>query len=318
VPQRRASSALTSLAVACVGAIAACQPIVQSAAAGSEPAPLAQLWFKPEPNRDLFCGVGGCKLAPDPNMIFSVVTEKTRGYSYGFTVRDSELHEWSAKSLPEAKTEVVASRVFWGVGYHQPPIFYLNEWRLDDDEKFPNPQAGARFRQKSPDLYGLDAGGTWSYYRNNPFLGTPQLNGMIVLHIMLGSSDLKDEQNAIYHLAEPFEGATRWYVARDLGQSFGSAQILNAPRGDIEAFEKTGFIKGVKNGKVQFEWGGRHLRLAENITPADVRWICRQLNALTDAQWHDAFRAGGFTQSLADRFIRHMKTKIAAGLRLEG
>ena len=31
--------------------------------------------------------------------------------------------EWSAKFPPEAPTEVVASRILWGIGYHQPPIY---------------------------------------------------------------------------------------------------------------------------------------------------------------------------------------------------
>jgi hypothetical protein len=42
-----------------------------------------------------------------------------------------------------------------------------------------------------------------------------------------GNSDLKDEQNDIYALAEPVEGARRWYVARDLGQSFGHTGVID-------------------------------------------------------------------------------------------
>ena len=75
---------------------------------------------------------------------------------------------------------------------------------------------------------------------------------------MLGNSDLKDEQNALYKLKEPFEGATPWYVARDLGQSFGRTGVLDAPRGDLEVFEETPFIKGVVGGYVRFDYRGRH------------------------------------------------------------
>ena len=39
--------------------------------------------------------------------------------------------EWSAKIGPEAQTEVVVSRILWGLGYHQPPIYYLPSWTLD-------------------------------------------------------------------------------------------------------------------------------------------------------------------------------------------
>jgi hypothetical protein len=35
---------------------------------------------------------------------------------------------------------------------------------------------------------------------------------------------------------------------------------------------------------------------------------------LTDRQWKDAFRAGGYPPELADRFIRRFKQKIDEGL----
>ena len=123
------------------------------------------------------------------------------------------------------------------------------------------------------------------------------MNGLLVLQAMLGNSDLKDEQNAIYKLDEPFEGAKQWYVARDLGQTFGRTGVLDAPRGDIDVFEQTPFITGVVNGRVQFDYRGRHDALFDDITPADVRWICARLQTLTDEQWHDAFRAGGFAET---------------------
>ena len=67
---------------------------------------------------------------------------------------------------------------------------------------------------------------------------------------------------------------------------------------------------------VQFDWRGRHGVLLEHITPEDVEWICSRLQALTDAQWQDAFRAGGYAPELADRFISRFKQKIAEGLAL--
>jgi hypothetical protein len=48
-----------------------------------------------------------------------------------------------------------------------------------------------------------------------------------------------------------------------------------------------------------------------------VRWVSEQLKRLTDDQWRDAFRAGGYAQGLADRFIRRMKQKIDEGLSLK-
>jgi hypothetical protein len=276
---------------------------------------LAELWAPPQRGRDLFVGVGGQRLAPDPAARYTVIEIKRSGFSRGYTVTDPRDREWSAKFPPEAHTEVTASRILWGIGYHQPPIYYMAEWNAAGAPS-PNPQLPARFREKDPDFHGLNSEGPWSYY-HNPYVGTREMNGLLALQAMLGNSDLKDQQNVIYTLKEPFEGARRWYVARDLGQSFGRTGTIDAPRGDPDVFEATPFIKGVAGGYVRFHYQGRHRVLFERIRPGDVRWVCEQLKQLTDQQWADAFRAGGFAKPIADRFIRRMKQKIDEGLALK-
>ena len=309
-------SAGVLILVATVGLVGACHPAIKSTSVQPPTATqLAELWVAPDTERDLYWGVGGKRLAPDPSVRYTVIEIKRGGFSRGYTVLDPKKREWSAKFPPEASTEVVASRIHWGIGYHQPPIYYVPEWEAEKATT-DNPQLPARFREKNPDLHGLDTNGVWSYYQN-PFVGTRELNGLLTLQVMLGNSDLKDENTAIYTLKERFEGATRWYVARDLGHTFGRTGVFDAPRGDAEVFEQTAFIKGVSNGKVRFEYRGRHRALFENITPEDVRWICGRLAKLTDRQWQDAFRAAGYNPQAAGRFISRMKQKIAEGLALK-
>jgi hypothetical protein len=286
---------------------------IQSAAPDS--GKMAELWVAPGQPRDLFHGVGAKRLAPDPAARYTIIDIKRGGFSRGYTVEGPDEREWSVKLPPEAGPEVAASRLLWGVGYHQPPVYYLAEWQADK-APFPNPQLPARFRESKPDLHGLDAGSHWSY-DSNPFTGTRELHGLLVLQAMLGNSDLKDEQNVIYTLEKPLAGAARWYVARDLGQSFGRTGILDPPRGDIEVFERTPFILGVDGGFVRFDYRGRHKALFERITPADVRWICERLDRLTDRQMQDAFRAAGYPDVIASRFIRRLEQKIAEGLKLD-
>ena len=296
--------------------LAACHPAIRSTLTGPmTPRHMAELWRAPEANRDLFWGVGGRRLAPDPSATYRIIEYKTAGFSSGMTVEGPDKRTWSAKLPPEAPTEVVASRILWGVGYHQPPVYYIGRWNAED-ARDPNPQLPARFREHKPDLHGLEDKESWSYY-HNPFVDTRELNGLLVLQVMLGNSDLKDEQNVVYELKQPVEGARTWYVARDLGQSLGRTGVIDAPRGDITAFEDTPFIKGVADGKVRFDYRGRHAVLVDHMTPADVRWICERLQRLTNRQWSDAFRAGGYAPELADRFIRRFKQKIQEGLALQ-
>ena len=302
----------------CLSAVGtACHPPVKSTLPGKPTAAqLAELWVEPNAPRDLFWGIGGKRLAPDPAATYTVIEVKRTGFSRGYDVKGPDGREWSAKFPPEAPTEIVASRIHWGIGYHQAPNYYVAEWSAEKATR-PNPQDPARFRESKPDLHGLDAVDTWSHYQN-PFVGTVQHKGLLVLQAMLGNSDLKDENNALYQLKEAFEGATKWYVVRDLGHTFGRTGVLSAARGDVEVFEETPFIEGVANGRVKLHWRGRHDTLFHDITPADVRWICARLQKLTDEQWHDAFRAGGYSKATADRFIRKMKQKIAEGLALKG
>jgi hypothetical protein len=311
---RRAGAVLLLPAVIAAASLACQARRVVPRPSGPDTARLAELWAPPEPGRDLFHGVGGRRLAPDPGVRYRVIELKFGGFSSGYTVVDPAGREWSAKFPPEAPTEVVASRILWGIGYHQPPIYFLREWEADGADR-PNPQLPARFREDEPDLAGLDAVGDWSYY-DNPFVGTPQLRGLLVLQAMLGNSDLKDSNNSLYALEQRLEGAAQWYVARDIGQTFGRTGVLDAPRGDIAAFEQTPFVLSVEGDRVDLAYGGRHKALFEQISLADVHWVCRQLNQLTDRQWADAFRAGGYEPGVADRFIRRLKEKVAEGLAL--
>jgi hypothetical protein len=275
---------------------------------------LAALWMEPATPRDLLHGPGGPALAPDPRARYRVVAVKIGGFSAGYDVVDEEGRKWSAKFPPEAAPEVVASRILWGVGYHQSPIYLLREWYADGASA-PNPQLPVRFREDDPAFHGLEEGASWDF-TDNPFVGTRALKGLLVLHAMLGNSDLKTSNNSIYELDEPVHGVDRWYASRDIGHTFGRTGALESPRGDVDAFQTTGFIQDVEGDRAELAYGGRHRDLFTDVTGADVRWICELLAGLTDEQLRDAFRAGAYEPRLATRFIRKLRAKVAEGLAL--
>lgn len=281
---------------------------------------LAQLWVEPTDlaTRDLFAGPWGATLAPDPRAEYQFKTRKKqgflglKGYSPGYTVTGPGGVEWSAKMGDEAQAEVTASRLVWALGFHQPAVFFLEEWALAGGPT-PGRQTRARLR---PDVKGLKNVAAWSWHAN-PFVGTAPYRGLIVMMVMLNNSDLKRAQNVIYDLTEAREGARRWYVVRDLGHSFGESGKFGADRNDVVEFETEAFTKGAIGGRVQFNWSGFHGELLKDLTPADVRWTCERLSRLTDAQWRDAFRAGGYDPALAERYIKRFKDKIAEGMALQ-
>lgn len=298
------------VAVALVGA--SCAGGVRPAVA---PAQMAELWRLPDDleRRDLLYGPGGLQLVPDPGARYEQLDEDKKGFSPGYDVRDPRGRTWSVKLGPEARTEVVVSRLLWALGYRQPSIYYVPTWSLTHEGRTTRP-GPARFRYEDPARPKV---GEWSW-RDNPFIGTRELNGLFVLNILVNNWDVKTSQNTLYRVST--EGATRhWYVVRDLGASLGKTNwFFPGKRDDIEAFEKEGFIDRVEGNRVTFHYKGAWLepQTPANITPDDVVWTCQLAARLSDQQWLDAFRAGGYADDIAARYIRRLKQKIDEGLRL--
>ena len=295
--------------IACAG-----RTVVVTPRAPLSESQLAELRVDPGATpRDLFWGVGGTQLAPAPEALYDFKAKDTTGFSASFDVTGPDGVEWSAKIGPEAQTEVVVSRILWGLGYHQPPIYYLPSWQLQQKGEETRRESEARFRPKLPELRRMDAVWSWA---DNPFSGTRELKGLLVILLMLNSTDLKDSNNSIYESTRMWDGARRWFLVRDLGAALGETGILFPKRNWLEGFEKRAFITGVTADAVEFDYDGRWKELLTMIGPSDVQWASRQMARLTDAQWRDAFRAANYSSQDAARFIARIKEKIDDGLAL--
>jgi len=282
-------------------------------------APLAEFWQLPRDIADgnVFDGPWGAGLAPDPTDVYTFVQRKRQGTNPGVTVHDSRGREWHVKQPPhsdqgaEGPIEVTLSRVLSAVGYHQPPVYFLPSLTIRDD-KGTHVEPGGRFRLAEKSLKHI---GSWSW-QQNPFVGMRPYQGLLVILMMFNSSDVKNENNALYEVNEPGEGPKRWYVVRDLGTALGETGRLAPQRGDIDIFEREPFIENVKDGVVHFNYHGWHQELFRNISTEDVAWASHMLGQLSDRQWSDAFRAGGYEPAVAGRFIGRVHQKIAEGRRL--
>jgi hypothetical protein len=304
-------------------AISACARSVQNVQQPNAPAATAELWQEPAERRDLSLGPGGKTLAPRQTA-FAFVAEDTTGFSPGFDVKDDDGLEWSVKTGPEAQSEVVTSRILWAIGFHQPPTYYLDRWELKGERA--GAQPAGRFR---PSLPGHEVVGEWPWHQN-PFVGTMEYGGLIVANLLLANWDWKTSNNKIYQLETPMNGVSRWFVVRDLGASLGSftyPRVLTwfrlrgfgqGTRNDLPGFEQQGFIKRIDGDSVEFEYRGIYRDVISTVTPSHVRWACERLSQLSDQQWNDAFRSGGFTPEQTARYTKKIKEKIAQGLSMTG
>ncbi len=273
---------------------------------------MAELWVDPGSRpRELFYGVGGPQHAPANDAAYKFKGKDDLGFSVSYDVTGPDGIEWSAKIGPEAQTEVVVSRVLWGLGYHQPPLHYLPSWNLLQENGEVRRESEARFR---PKLERLERSKEYWSWKDNPFLGTRPFNGLLIVLLILNSTDLKDDNNSIYELKQPLAGVVpgvrRWFVVRDLGAALGETGKLFPRRNWIEGFEDEAFIEGVKEGRVVFAFTGRHQELLDMIRPTDLRWAATRLRRVTDEQWRDAFRAANYTDGVRDRYLRKIREKI--------
>jgi hypothetical protein len=276
---------------------------------------IPEVWQAPTDiaSRDLVYGPWGQEHAPDPEATFSFRHAKTHGVSPGLTVTDAGDREWSVKVGPEGPVEVVVSRVLSAVGYHQPPVYFLKTFRMKDEHGL-RTLPGGRFRPRVKELKELD---DWSW-QENPFVGTKPYQGLLVILMLLDSSDLKNSNNSMYEF-KPKEGwPRRWYVVRDLGTALGETGRLDPKRNDPDIFERHKFISGVHDGFVEFSYHGWHRELYRNrVMPDDVKWACDLTAQLTDRQWADAFTTAGYEPEVAARFIAALKARIDEGRHID-
>jgi hypothetical protein len=306
--------------VALSSVLATSAAVAQQAAKPSASPLAAALWEAPAnlAERDLFNGPWGAQRAPDPHAVYTLLRHKRKGVNPGVVVRDSAGRTWHVKQAhhdgpgDEGPVEVVLSRVLSAVGYHQPPVYFLPSFTLAEQGGKTHVEQGGRFRLDEPSLHHQ---GEWSW-DSNPFVGTRPFDGLLAILLVFNSWDLKDSNNALYQVRG--NSADRWFVVQDLGGALGDSGSLRPKRNDIDKFEHQRYITGVSGGYVEFGYEGKQGHLIRGrISADDMVWAMGLLHQLSDRQWHDAFRAGGYSPALSDRFIRKIQLNIAEGLRLK-
>lgn len=287
-------------------------------------APLAELWQSPDrpgvsgtgegriATRDLFYGPWGPERAPDPRATYTVIERQREGSDSGTTLRDSHGREWRVQpsshtdQSPERPIDIVLSRVLSAVGYHQPPVYFQPSLTVADD-RGRHVEPGGRFRLADTSIQAIDS---WSW-QQNPFVGMRPYQGLLVILLLFGGSDIdiENESNVLYALQEPGAGPAHWYVVRDPGTVRRAAGSLMPVSGTSNLFERQ-VVLGVENGIVRFDYHGLHHELLRSIDRFDVRFAVDLLQQLNGDQWRDAFRAAGYDAATAAPLIAQLHRRI--------
>src|ERR1044072_889710 len=251
------------------------------------------LWEQPGDirTRDLFLGPGGEEMRPDLRRI-TFIKEEKGGYSKKYRVRDAAGREWVAKIGKEAQSETSAVRLLWGVGYVTEVNYLVPRITIPGKGTFTNVRLEAR-----PDNW--KRGDDWKW-KQNPFVGTPEYQGLKIMMALINNWDLKDANNVI--IKDRGDNELR-YVISDLGATFGHASTtpilwrITRSRNNPEKYAKSDFFEKVKGDRVVLHFGGKNRGLMKDIRFDDARWIASLLSQLTDQQLRDAFRAANYSPS---------------------
>jgi hypothetical protein len=271
--------------------------------------------------RDLFYGIGGRLGAPDVSTAFTYVRRSTSGTQKKIIVQDIHGREWTVKFGREARPETTATRLVWAAGYHVDQDYFVPRARIVGKEDID--ARDVRFERRDD---GFKEEGNWKW-KDNPFLGSPEFEGLKVLMALLKNWDLKTSNNDIL-IRKKDQGPRIYYVA-DLGATLGvtgtfwnkfplfgdlppaSGFSTASAKGNPQGFANERFIKEVHGGRVYF-YGGR-TRVRETfsgVSVANARWMGNLLGRLSDKQLYDAFYAGGFDAAETTLYVSVLRVRI--------
>src|SRR6185503_1124418 len=214
------------------------------------------LWQRPDniSSRDLFLGPGGELMRPDLRRI-TFIKEEKGGYSKKYRVRDGSGREWVAKIGKEAQSETSAVRLLWGVGYLTEVNYLVPRVTIPGKGTFSNVRFEAR-----PDNWKRR--GEWKW-KQNPFVHTPEYQGLKIMMALINNWDLKDSNNVLIQ-APGDSGTELRYVISDLGATFGHASTtpvfwrITRSRNNPKNYAKSDFLEKVKGNRVVLHFGGKN------------------------------------------------------------
>ncbi len=284
-----------------------------------------QVWRDPGQveTLDLAGGPGGREGAPLAP--FTFLEENLNGSNPKVKVKDANGIEWSVKWGTEVNAETVAIRLVWAAGYFVEPAYFVPSGKIDgvtgltrakskvkEDGTF----VEARFeRQKDKGVKKLEEEQSWSWIEN-PFVGTKELNGLKVMVMLLANWDNKDVRDvsrgsntAIFQTRDDAQ-----YTVTDWGASMGKwGNFISREKWDCRGYQgqSRSFVKGVRNGIVEFGYAGQHSKdFANDIKVADVQWLVGIVGKLTDEQVKSALEASGATAEDQACFTKAIRGRI--------
>jgi hypothetical protein len=256
---------------------------------------------------------------------FRFVKEDMSGTRAKVHVEDASGVEWNVKlagnwdDTAEVHAEVAAGRIVWALGYFVEPGYYVPGGTIDGVKDLHRASRGltpdglfrgARFKRRPKKEETTDV--HWTFL-DNPFLGTRELSGLMILMTMLNNWDLTRINTAV--LQDKGEGH---YLVSDLGASFGHMEDVRLPwslfsmypwtKWNVRDYQEQRFLDGVHDGRLRLHFRGE-VSLPD-IPLEHARWFSDLVSQLTPAQIRAAFESAGATPDETAGFAARFEQKV--------
>lgn len=263
---------------------------------------------------DLMLGIGSREGMPKPPFQFK--EEDRSGTNPKIKVVDANGVNWNIKFDEEVHAEVAVSRIVWACGYNVEESYFVPSGQvrgvtgLTRARKFVKTNGSftdGMFEKRPSNIVRRKNPWSWS---SNPFTGTKEMSGLIMLNVLVNNWDAKEENNAILATTLEDGSVKEWYTVADWGGSLGkTGSFLSHSKWDAEEFSKQRFIDGVSGRTVKLHYSGKMAATAS--VPLDhARWFSGIVGQLTDDQLRQAFKAAGATSAETETFTRQLRRKI--------
>lgn len=260
--------------------------------------------------RDLYYGPGGKQMMPDVSKITFIEEEKS-GHNKKYRIKDAAGNVWVAKLGREARPETAAVRLLWGLGYKTEINYLIPKLTIPGKGTFEN----VRLEARPANVERMDE---WKW-KENPFIGTNELQGLKIMMVFMKNWDILDLQNKVLEV-KTANGVQTQYIISDLGSTFGRLGNNNFPViyrlgrsvGKPNHYIKTKLIRDVDEEAeiVILSYKGKNRGLFKGITVGNARWLYGLLSQLSDQQIRDAFRAANYSEADINTYTKGVKDKI--------
>jgi hypothetical protein len=294
----------------------------------------AVLWVQPAnlTVADWTWGPGGDKRAPKAP--FEFLEEDLKGTNAKIKVRDANGEHWTVKFGGEDHGDVFAARFLYAMGYQAQASYFVRNGVIAGAHGLKRAKPFlrkngefryGRFKLRESKKMAIVEDGDWSW-TDNPFVGTPQLNGLKVLMMLMSNWDATDKRdgkgsNTPVFAVSTSEGKQLRYAFTDWGATLGKwGGFFSRDKWNAAGYSaQTASFVRVDGGALRWGYHGKHAAdITSGIRIEDVQWLMQYLARVSDEQIRAGLEASGALPWETDIYARSIRERISQLQRVAG